>query len=132
MTAIGPYDRGGPRKAMFQWHVFHEEERARADLQGCLDDTITAAASENDTWFAEQYSMGAEGLRNSGAGQLILAFGLQLSHLYALYEVLPGESSPQAGTAFYNGWVDAMQAQPSTAEAITFADGPTLMKMNWR
>ncbi|MFD0066718.1 hypothetical protein [Streptomyces sp. NPDC056690] len=46
---------------------------------------------------------------------------------FASYEVPSGQRTSEAGTAFYNGWVSAMNSDPQTRSAVMFSQQPTIM-----
>ncbi|MFE7711874.1 hypothetical protein ACFU6I_40385 [Streptomyces sp. NPDC057486] len=64
-------------------------------------------------------------LQENQAQEFVMICGARWA--FASYEVPSGQRTSEAGTAFYNGWVSAMNSDPQTRSAVMFSRQPTIM-----
>lgn len=107
-------------QGQFNRQVFKRNRTSRDDLRAFISENI----AENDRHWSRA---AAATLRDVTAQEFVLI----CSHVwaFALYEV-NSSSTAKSGTAFYNRWVGAMNADPEAPYMLMAADRPTVMAMN--
>lgn len=104
-------------QARFDSRVYRRYQTAHTDLRAFIGENLVG----ND----ERWSKAAvAALRDVTAQEFVLV----CSHVWAFasFEVRAGGSA-EAGTAFYNGWVGAVNADPRASYALMTSGKPTLM-----
>ncbi|MFE4686109.1 hypothetical protein ACFRNJ_35845 [Streptomyces sp. NPDC056721] len=99
MIVYSPWMVGGATPK-FQWNVFDAAETARTDMQWLLDNSPRLDLGNAPKEFRTK----------AKDGNLILTSSSDA--VFALYWVEAGQTSPQAGTAFYNSWAVPILSEP--------------------
>jgi hypothetical protein len=98
--------------------IFKRYRTCHSDLRAFITEQI----AQHDQRMAE--AAGAA-LQENTAQEFVMVCGITWA--FASYEVLSGQSSSEAGTAFYNGWVSAMNSDPQAQFALKLAKEPVIM-----
>jgi hypothetical protein len=109
---------GDHARAQFTRRIFKRHRTCQGDLRAFITEQVV----RHDQRMAE--AAGAA-LRENTAREFVLVCGVTWA--FALYEVLSGQSSAEAGTAFYNGWVSAMNSDPQAQVALKLGEEPMIM-----
>jgi hypothetical protein len=107
-------------EGQFSRRVFKQYQTSHRDLRSFVGESL----APNDPRWSKA---AATALRDTTAQEFILV----CSNLWAFasYEVRSGRSA-EAGTAFYNGWVAAMNADPQAIYALSWSEKPTVIVMS--
>ncbi|WP_326768057.1 hypothetical protein OG978_29150 [Streptomyces sp. NBC_01591] len=107
-------------QGQFTRQVFKRNRTSRDDLRAFISENL----ADNDRRWSQA---AAATLRGVTAQEFVLI----CSHVwaFALFEV-NSSSTANAGTAFYNRWVGAMNADPQAPYMLMAAETPTVMAMN--
>ncbi|THA65282.1 hypothetical protein E6P78_18520 [Streptomyces sp. A0958] len=104
-------------QAQFTDRVFKKYRTCQKDLRAFVRENL---AENSPRWSKRAAAV----LRDNTAQEFVLVCSSQW--VAAAYEVRSGGSA-EAGTAFYNGWVDAVNADPGIAYTLMASGEPVLI-----
>ncbi|WP_405684299.1 hypothetical protein [Streptomyces sp. NBC_00057] len=107
-------------KGQFNRQVFKRNQTSRDDLRAFIGENL----AENDRRWSKAATAT---LRGVTAQEFVLICSNVWA--FALFEV-NSSSTANSGTAFYNRWVGAMNADPQAPYMLMAAEKPTVMAMN--
>ncbi|MER5757121.1 hypothetical protein [Streptomyces sp. NPDC002088] len=103
----------------FTRHVFKRYQTSHSDLRAFIGENL---AGNDQRWSKAAVAA----LRDVTAQEFVLVCSTVWA--FASFEVRSGRSA-EAGTAFYNGWVGAMNADPRAPYELMASEKPTVMIM---
>ncbi|GGW56831.1 hypothetical protein GCM10010503_37570 [Streptomyces lucensis JCM 4490] len=106
-------------EGQFTRRVFKQYQTSHRDLRSFASESL----APNDPHWSKAC---AAALRDTTAQEFILVCSIWA---FASFEVRSGRSA-EAGTAFYNGWVAAMNADPQATYALQRSEKPTVIVMS--
>ncbi|MFJ9792446.1 hypothetical protein [Streptomyces globosus] len=106
-------------EGQFTRRVFKQYQTSHRDLRSFVGESL----APNDPRWSKAC---AAALRDTTAQEFILVCEIWA---FASFEVRSGGSA-EAGTAFYNGWVAAMNADPQATYTLQWSEKPTVILMS--
>ncbi|WP_433224749.1 hypothetical protein [Microtetraspora malaysiensis] len=104
----------------FTRQLFKRYQTAHRDLRAFIGENL---AGNNQRWSKAAIAA----LRDVTAQEFVLVCSTVWA--FAAFEVRSGRSA-EAGTAFYNGWVGAMNADPQAQYAVMASEEPMVMAVS--